>query len=100
MANQTIASVKKRGRASKYTRIQNVSTEQTVKATAGILQRITVTNANAAVQTVTVKDGSNTLGVFEILADKTETWEFGCAMDTSILITPSHANVDALVVWD
>ena len=100
MANPTQGSLQKLRHASKKTRVQNTNAETTVKATAGILQRIVITNANAAVQTLTVTDGSTTLGVFEILPDKTETWEFGCVMDASIKVTPSSTNIDALVVWD
>lgn len=100
MANPTQGSLQKLRYASKGTRVQGVSSEQSIKATAGILQRIVITNANAAVQTLTVKDGATTLGVYEIGADKTESWEFGRVMDTSILVTPSSNDIDAQVIWD
>jgi len=86
--------------AGSKTRVQNVTGDQTVKATTGILWRIVVTNAAAAVGSITLKDGATTLGVFEVPADKTETFEFSCVMDTSIIIAPSATTMDALVIWD
>lgn len=81
-------------------RVQNVSTEQTVKATAGFLRRIVVANANAAVQTLTVKDGATTLVVLQIPATDTREIDFDIPFTTSLKVTPSHANVDALFIFD
>lgn len=82
------------------TRVQNVSTEQTIKAAAGILHRIVAANANAAVQTLTVTDGATAQIVLRIPAGDTRSFEIGAEFDTSIKVTPSHADVDALIVWD
>lgn len=86
--------------AGSKTRVQGVSTEQTVKSTSGILHRIVVTNAAAAVGSFTLKDGAVTLGVFEVGVDTTLTLVFEMEMDTSILITPSATTMDLLVIYD
>lgn len=82
------------------TRIQNLTGDQTVKATPGALRRIVVTNAAAAVGSVTVKDGATTLGVFEVGVDTTLTLVFDVEMDTSIVVAPSATTMDALVIYD
>jgi hypothetical protein len=91
---------KKATLASSKTRVQGVSTVQVVKSTAGLLRRIIVANSNAAVQTLTVTDGSTDQGVYSIPPNDTRVLEFGVAFATSIKVTPSHANIDALVVFD
>ena len=91
---------KQEASAGSKTRVQGVTGDQTVKATAGILHRIVVTNAAAAVGSITLKDGATTLGVFEVGVDTTLTLVFGCNMDTSIIINPSASTMDALVIWD
>lgn len=82
------------------TRVQGVSSIQTVKATPGFLWRIIVANANAAAQTLTVTDGSTAQVVIEVPATDTRTVEFQAPFTTSIKLTPSHANIDALCIYD
>ena len=86
--------------AANKTRIQNVSTEQTVKASAGTLWRVVVANANAGVQTLTLTDGSTAQLVIQVPPTTTLSLEFGVAFGTSIKCTPSHANIDALFMYD
>lgn len=86
--------------ARKKTRVQGVTGDQTVKATPGLLDRIVVTNAAAAVGSITLKDGAAVLGVYEVPADTTLTLLFGVVMATSIIVNPSATTMDALVVFD
>ena len=86
--------------ASSKSRVQGVSTEQTIKASAGLLHRIVVTNQNAAAQTLTVTDGSTAQGVYWVPSKTTLSLEFGVSFSTSIKATPSHADIDALVIYD
>jgi hypothetical protein len=91
-------------RAAQYagnkTRVQGVSIQQAIKATPGGVQRIIVSNANAAVQTLTVTDGSTDLIVLRVPAGSTIFVDLGVAFATAINVTPSHANIDALILWD
>jgi hypothetical protein len=93
-------SLRNTSRASSKTRVQNDATEQTIKSSAGVLQRILASNVNAGVQTVTVKDGSSTLIVLRIPAGATSSFEFGIPFATSLKTTNSHADVDALIIFD
>lgn len=86
--------------AGSKTRVQNVTGDQTVKASPGTLHRIIFSNAAAAVGSLTVKDGSTTLIVMELLQDTTLPVEFGVKFTTSIVVTPSAATIDALVIYD
>ena len=82
-----------------YLRIQNTAVEQTVKSSAGLLRRIVASNANAAVQTVTVKDATTTIGVYKIPANDTRVLEFGLDIGTSLKVTNSDTAQDTLVVY-
>lgn len=86
--------------ASQKTRIQGVATQQTVKATAALLHRLLITNADAAAQTVTVADGGTVLNVIKVQPNTAFQPELYIQMATSLLITPSNANLDILVVYD
>lgn len=86
--------------AGKKVRIQNASTEQTVKASAGTLYRILLSNGGASARTLTITDGSTTQNVVNLPASATLTVEVGVRFATSIKVTPSHAEVDALVIYD
>jgi hypothetical protein len=87
--------------ASLYTRIQNVTGDQTVKATRGILRWIVLSNSGAAA-TLTLKDGATTVLVLNVPASTAApvALAFHAAFSTSIIVAPSAASVDALVVWD
>jgi hypothetical protein len=84
----------------KAARIQNVSTEQTVKNAAGILQRIILSNSGAT-GTLTIKDDTATLIVLNVPASTAAPvlLDFGIAFASSLKITPSATNVDVLVVY-
>lgn len=86
--------------AGKKTRIQNVSTEQTVKASAGTVYRIILSNGGASARTLTLVDGSTTQNVVNLPASETRIIELNVRFATSIKVTPSHAEVDALVIYD
>jgi hypothetical protein len=81
------------------TRVQGVSTEQTVKSSAGILHRIVLSNGGASARTLTVTDGSTVQTVLQLPASVTVSIPFEVAFATSIKVTPSHADVDALVIY-
>jgi hypothetical protein len=93
-------SLRKASQASAGVRVQGVSTVQTVKTVPGILQRIIVANADAAVQTLTVADNITTLIVLRIPAGDTRQFDIGVPFGTSLKVTPSSANLDALVISD
>lgn len=82
------------------TRVTGVATEQTIKSSPGILGRIVVHNGDAASQTLTLKDGGDTLAVYSFAAGESVSLDFGVEMATSILVTPSDAQLDALVIFD
>lgn len=86
--------------AGNKTRVQGVSTEQTVKNAAGVLHRIIVANANGAAQTLTVTDGTVTQTVLRVAAGGATQFDFGVGFATAIKVTPSHADIDALAIWD
>ncbi len=98
-----MSNLKKKGLAAgSNTRVQGVATEQTIKATPGILQRIVVTN-NTAVATLDISDGASPGGdvlVSRIPIDVTTTLVFNVQFDTDIRVTPSDATIDALVIFD
>lgn len=93
-------SVRKTANASSSLRVQNTTAEQTAKSSAGILQRIVATNLNAAAQTITVKDNTTTLIVLKLAANESKFFEFGCSFSTSLKITNSAVEVDALIIFD
>jgi hypothetical protein len=78
--------------AGSKTRIQNASTQQTVKNAPGLLRRIILSNGGGTARTLTVNDGATTLNVLNIAAND--------SFASSIKVTPSHADVDALVIYD
>ncbi len=92
--------LKQTAAAGSKTRVQGVATVQTVKAAAGILHRVVASNANAAVQTLTLTDGASDLVVIQVPATSTIVVDVGARFTTSIKGTPSHANVDALFLFD
>lgn len=81
------------------TRVQGVTGDTTVKATAGIVEFLCIANVNAAVQTLTLKDGGTTKHVFRVAAGGELVvplmWKHG----TSIVVNPSHADIDAFIGW-
>lgn len=81
-------------------RLQNVNSEQTVKASPGLLQRIILSNSSTA-GTLTIKDGSTTLIVLNVPASTAAPVEinFGAAFLTSLKITPSATSLDCLVIY-
>ena len=81
-------------------RIQGVSTEQTVRATATFLHRVILSNANAAAQILTLTDGAAIENVLRVGATATIVIDVGVLFDTSLKVTPSHADVDALILYD
>ena len=81
-------------------RVQNVGTEQTVKNAAGFLHRIVLSNGGATARTLTLKDGATTLNVLNLPASESRVYEMGVPFATSIKVTPSHAEVDALIIYD
>lgn len=86
--------------AASKSRVQGVTGNQTVKATPGTLHRIVVANADVAVQTLTVVDGATTQVVLRVAAGGMAVVDFGVAFTTSIVVNPSSANIDALVLFD
>jgi hypothetical protein len=86
--------------AGKKVRIQNVSTEQTVKASAGTMYRILLSNGGGSARTLTLTDGATTQTVINLAANATVNLELNVRFSTSIKVTPSHAEVDALVIYD
>ena len=95
MANQRQAAA---GLASQV-RYQGVSTIQTVKSTPGTIGRLTVSNRDAAAQTVTFTDGSTAgwVGVFP--AGQTVSLDIGWRFTTSIKVTPSDTDLDIMVFY-
>ncbi len=95
------ARIQKLGAASRGPRVTGVATQQTVRPAPGVLQRIIVANADVATQTLTVLDGaSTTLIVLRVAAGACVPFEFGIPFTTDLRVTPSNANIDALVVAD
>ena len=86
--------------AAQKARVQGVATEQTVKSSAGVLHRIVLSNGGATARTLTVTDGSTVQNVMNIAPSDSRSCEFGVKVSTSIKVTPSHADVDALVIYD
>jgi hypothetical protein len=91
--------------AGNWSRVQGVATEQVITEGITVLHRITATNANGSVQTITVADGpssisANILGVYELPVDDSRTLDFHLKLNTGLTITPSDAGIDALVIFD
>lgn len=86
--------------ASQKARVSGVTGDQTVKNASALLHRLAISNSDAAVQTVTLKDGATTLIVFQVPSKQSFQPELFIQMGTSLIINPSSANVDVLVVYD
>lgn len=86
--------------ASQKTRISGVTGDQTVKTGAALLHRLVISNGDAAAQTVTLKDGATTLGVWKVAPSSSFQPELFIPMATSIIVNPSIAALDILVVYD
>ena len=82
------------------TRVTGVSTEQTIKASAGLLHKIILSNGGATARTLTLTDGSTVQNVLNLKASETVVIDAGVRFATSIKVTPSHAEVDALIIFD
>lgn len=77
--------------------------EQTAKASAGVMYFLTVSNPESSVKTIAIADGSTPLVTFTIPAQDTlslpipaQGWQFS----TSIKFTPSHANLQTIVLYN
>lgn len=81
------------------TRVQNTTDETTVKSSAGVLQRVILSNGGGSARTLTIKDGATTLNVLNIAANASAFFDFGVRFATSLKVTASHADVDALIVY-
>jgi hypothetical protein len=86
--------------AGSKTRVAGVTGDQVVKATPGVLHRIDVSNTNAAVQTLTLKDGATAQIVIQVPTKTTLLLDFGVPFATSIVLTPGSVDIDAMVLWD
>ena len=84
--------------AGSKTRIQNLTGEQTIKSSPGILHIIILSATVAG--TLTVSDGATPLNVLQIGANESKEFAFNAQFDTDIRVTPSAATVDALVMFD
>lgn len=89
------------GYAARAARVQNLTGDQVVKAAAGLLHRIVLSNGGVAA-TLTVKDGAATLVVLNVPANTGApvSVEFGLQCAASIVVNPSAVGVDALVVYE
>ncbi|MFN8533852.1 MAG: hypothetical protein U0556_09915 [Dehalococcoidia bacterium] len=90
----------KQALASQAVRVSGVGVETAVTAAPCTLQRIVVANANAAVQTLTVTDGTTARQILRVPAGSTIAVEFRLAVVGSLKVTPSSADLDALVIYD
>ena len=91
---------KKLAEASRYARVNNANTQQTVSSGPAIVQRVVVSNSAAAVGSITVADGATVLGVWEVPVNDTISIELRIACTTSVLCTPSATTLDCLFVLD
>lgn len=82
------------------TRVQNVTGDQTVKATGAMLARIVVANAAASVGTLTLKDGATIKFVLQVPASTSIFLDFGMFFTTSLIVNPSAATLDCLILFD
>lgn len=82
-----------------YSRIQNVSSIQTVKSSAAVLHRIVLSNAAGAAATLTLTDGSTVVNVLNIAALGSAVFDLGINFSTSLKVTPSASTVDVVVIY-
>lgn len=93
--------LQKAGRAAgTTTRVQGVTGSQTVKNAPAILHRAIIANADAAVQTLTIADDTTVKIVVRVPAGDTRAIELGIGLAASLKVTPSNANIDALLIYD
>ena len=89
---------------SPYLRVEGVAVKTQVKGSAGLLHRIVVSNHNAAAQTLTVLDDTDIITDIHLPGSaafgSVICLEFGIQITTSLEVTPSHNDVDALVIYD
>jgi hypothetical protein len=90
---------KQAGQAGAATRVSGVTTEQTIRTGAGVLERIVVANGNAAAQTLTIADGATVRHVARVPAGTTLALEYLMGFGTSLKVTPSAVEVDALILF-
>lgn len=96
-----MANLAKQAAASSATRVIGVSTEQTIRDGAGVLQRVVVANGHASTkQTLTLTDGAAVKHVIHVPAGTTLSLDYGVRFATSIKVTPSDNAIDALVIFD
>lgn len=86
--------------ASRKTRTTGGTDQVTVKSTPGVLHRLLVSNPEITAQTVTVVDGSTTLLVARVPAGTTVSMDMGMRLATSLKLTPGHANLDILSIYE
>lgn len=86
--------------AFKHFRLQNTAAEQTPKATAGELRHVTVSNNNAAVQTLTLRDGATDKHVIQVPTKTTLSLAYNFSCATSIKAIASSVDIDALILFD
>lgn len=77
------------------TRVQNVTTEQTI--TARFLKRIIIATGVTG-KTITVKDGDTTLGVITTSGVVPQVIEFDAILSTSLKVTPNDAGLDLIIL--
>lgn len=97
--------IAKQAAVARSARVQNASTQQTVKATAAILWRVVVANAHATTTgtlTLVDDDGASpvTKHIIRVPAGQTVTAEYGIAFASSLKVTPSIVDLDACIVYD
>jgi hypothetical protein len=87
--------------ATSKARVQGVTGNQTVKATAGYVYRVVLSNSGIA-GTLTLIDGATTLIVLNVLASTMDaiSLEIGAPFTTSIVVNPSATGIDVLVIYD
>ena len=79
-------------------RVQNTTSPTTIPG-ATILQKILLSNADAAVQTLTITDGS-VVNVLRMGAGASGLFDLGTQVESGTLtVTPSNIAVDALVLF-
>lgn len=80
-------------------RVVGVTGDTTVKDEAGILWAVSIANGDAAVQTLTIKDGATTKHVLRVPPGDSRTFELGLRHATSIVVNPSDTELEALVLY-
>ena len=82
-----------------YSYVQNKTGNQTIKGSTGFLYSVTV-NAPVSSATITILDGSTTIGILTFPAGAPPVTVFyNCVMSTSIIMNPSSATLDFTVTY-